>query len=193
MGSTKGSHMPTTTIQETKRDEGHTNETNDESQVDTEPGTSSELQTATDSTGDATLESRRTLSRDVVFGLLSAKRRRRLLQYLDENEGQTTIGDVAEHIGAAENGVEVAQLSSDQRKRVYVALYQCHLPKMDDAGVIEYDRNRGTIELRERAEQLFPHLYLDPDRDVIVGSPRDVVRSTRLYDLSTALLDRLAR
>jgi len=52
----------------------------------------------------------------------------------------------------------VQRLSSDQRKRVYIGLYQCHLPKMDDAGVIDFDKDRGEIVLRESAEQLREYL-----------------------------------
>jgi hypothetical protein len=101
------------------------------------------------------------LPKDVVFGLLSAKRRRDVLTYLDESEGESTLGDLAEHIAAMENGIEPRQLSSKQRKRVYVALYQAHLPKMDDADVIDYDQARGSIELRPEAEQLLGYLDLD--------------------------------
>lgn len=48
-----------------------------------------------------------------------------------------------------ENDTTVKRLSSDQRKRVYIGLYQCHLPKMDKLGVVEYDKNRGRIELQD--------------------------------------------
>jgi hypothetical protein len=44
---------------------------------------------------------------------------------------------------------------------VYVALYQTHLPKMDDAGIIKYDQDRGNIELAENADLL--KMYLDTD------------------------------
>lgn len=55
---------------------------------------------------------------------------------------------MAEHIAALENDIEVSELSSRQRKSVYVALYQ-YLPKLDRYGVIEYDKQRGTVELRD--------------------------------------------
>jgi DNA-binding transcriptional ArsR family regulator len=105
------------------------------------------------------------LPMDVVFGLLSAERRRRVLRHLDENGGESTIGDLADHLAAAENGIDVAAVSSVQRKRVYVGLYQCHLPKLDDAGVVAFDQNRGTVEVRPAADRLFPHLYLDESED----------------------------
>jgi hypothetical protein len=65
---------------------------------------------------------------------------------------------MAEFIAAKENDITVQQLSSSQRKRVYIGLYQCHLPKMDAAGVVDFDKNRGTIVLNPSADQFEPFL-----------------------------------
>lgn len=97
---------------------------------------------------------------DVVFDILKNQRRRHVLRYLRENE-TTTLSDLAEHVAALENEKDVRSLTSSERKRVYVGLYQCHLPRMSDAGVIDFDSDRGRIELRETAEQLDE--YLDAD------------------------------
>lgn len=86
------------------------------------------------------------LTKGDVFELLMNRRRRDVLAYLCENE-ETTLDELATHIAAKENGITIDQLSSEQRKRVYIGLYQSHLPKLDDAGVIDYNQNRGTIEL----------------------------------------------
>jgi hypothetical protein len=87
-----------------------------------------------------------------VFELLKNERRRRVITFLKRQEDRTTtLGVLAEHIASLENDIDVSQLTSSQRKRVYIALYQCHLPKMDDLGVIDYGKNRGTIQLRNTA------------------------------------------
>ncbi|RQG97119.1 DUF7344 domain-containing protein [Natrarchaeobius chitinivorans] len=101
------------------------------------------------------------LSKDVIFELLKNRRRREVLAYLLEAEETVTLGELAEQIAAWENDTEVNALSSDQRKRVYVALYQTHLPKMDDAGIVEYDQDRGLISLADNADLLM--MYLDTD------------------------------
>ena len=101
------------------------------------------------------------LSKDVIFELLKNRRRREVLAYLLEAEETVTLGELAEQIAAWENDTDVAALSSDQRKRVYVALYQTHLPKMDDAGIVEYDQDRGLISLADNADLLM--MYLDTD------------------------------
>lgn len=101
------------------------------------------------------------LSKDVIFELLKNRRRREVLSYLLEADETVTLGELAEQIAAWENDTEVTALSSDQRKRVYVALYQTHLPKMDDAGIIDYDQDRGLITLSENADLLM--MYLDTE------------------------------
>ncbi|MGM0606679.1 MAG: DUF7344 domain-containing protein [Halobacteriota archaeon] len=98
------------------------------------------------------------LSLDLVFEVLKNERRRHVLRYLEENPGGTTLSDLAEHIAAIENDKPITALSSQERKRVYVGLYQCHLPKMDDTDVIQFDDNRGTVEIGPNAEQLYTFL-----------------------------------
>lgn len=103
------------------------------------------------------------LTKDEIFDTLKASRRRAVLRYLDENGGTATTGTLAEHIAAVENGIDRSELSSSQRKRVYVALYQAHLPRMDDFGVIEYDADRGDVRLCDQAEKVLSYLYYEPE------------------------------
>lgn len=106
------------------------------------------------------------LSKDTIFEALTNSRRRATLHYLEESEGEANIGDLAEHIAADENGISELELNSAQRKRVYIGLYQCHLPKLDDMGIVEFDKHRGTVVLvPDAAAQVYPHLHLDPLAD----------------------------
>ena len=114
------------------------------------------------------------LEKGEIFDLLKNSRRRSIVQYLRAHDGYAELNDVAESIAAEENDITVQELSSDQRKRVYIGLYQCHLPKMDTLGVVEYDKNRGTIELQDSVSQLLP--YMDPvdeDENEETASDRD--------------------
>lgn len=103
------------------------------------------------------------VSPDTAFMILKNARRRAVIAYLIENEPETDLDTLAEHLAAAENDVDVQALSSTQRKRLYIGLYQAHLPKMDDANVIDFDKHRGRIELRPEAHQLATYLRTDPD------------------------------
>ena len=98
------------------------------------------------------------LSQDVVFDLLSSPRRRFVLYYLNQVDEEVEIGELADEVAAWENETDVDDLTSQQRKRVYVSLYQTHVPKMEDAGIIEYDSDRGTVALADQAEDISAYL-----------------------------------
>lgn len=114
------------------------------------------------------------LTKDDIFGLLKNSRRREVTRYLLDSDDGATLDELAEHIAAKENDIPIKHLSSDQRKRVYIGLYQCHLPKMDKVGVIDYNKNRGTIEARQALHQLEPYLADDsssesPEVELVVA------------------------
>jgi hypothetical protein len=110
------------------------------------------------------------LSLDVMFEVLKNERRRFVLKHFDEHDGPVALGDLAEHVAAKENDKPRRELTSGERKRVYVGLYQCHLPKMDDANIVDFNRNRGRIELDENADLL--NEYLDSDDEAEHPWPR---------------------
>ena len=95
---------------------------------------------------------------DVVFGILKNERRRLVLKYMAETESGTSLSDLAEHIASIENDKPATELGSQERKRVYVGLYQCHLPRMADSGAIDFDKNRGTVEPGPNIDQFYEYL-----------------------------------
>lgn len=107
------------------------------------------------------------LSKDELFHLLSNQRRRDTLQYLDDNNAPVNMRDIAEWIAAKENDTEISQLRSEERQRVYVALYQLHLPKLDARGVIEYNQSRGIVRRTALADYLDP--YIDVEMNAITA------------------------
>lgn len=133
----------------TKQDQVPADEGNGQS------STASEVEQAVENRESAELEL------DIVFDVLKNVRRRRLLRYLDEQNGKVTLSDLAEHLAAIENDTTPEALDSQQRKRVYVGLYQSHLPRLDSMGVLTFDRDRGLIERTPAASQLDKYLYED--------------------------------
>jgi hypothetical protein len=127
-----------------------------------------------DDIGKTSREGGAELTKGEIFDLLKNRRRRTVIRYLRENDGYAELNDLAEYIAAKENDIDVRQLSSDQRKRVYIGLYQCHLPKMDSLGVIDYDKDRGTIELQASVTQLLEYMDLDQERDDETDEPAEV-------------------
>ena len=103
-----------------------------------------------------------TLAEDEIFHLLQNERRRLVLRYLRDTDGPVRMRDVAEQVAAWEHDTTVEELTSTQRQRVYIPLYQSHLTKLDSAGVIEYQKNRGIVERQPLADQMDQYLQVDP-------------------------------
>lgn len=94
------------------------------------------------------------ISRDTVYKMLANERRRYTMHYLKNHDETVTLGALAEQVGAWEHDTSPDQLSSAERKTVYTALQQRHLPKMDDAGIIEFDKRAGTVEPTDSLTEL---------------------------------------
>jgi DNA-binding transcriptional ArsR family regulator len=104
------------------------------------------------------------LSADQAFDILSNRRRRYALHYLSENPGGETLQELARQLAAWENEIEVEEVSKKQQKRVYVSLYQTHIPKLESEGIVEYDDDSGNITLTRRADGVTTYLRDDEDR-----------------------------
>ncbi|MEF8799479.1 MAG: hypothetical protein V5A56_00365 [Halolamina sp.] len=124
------------------------------------------------------------LGKNEIFTILKNPRRRETLKYLEHNGGEADLSDLAERLAARENDIDIKALSSKQRKRLYISLYQVHLPKMDDLNVLEFDKHRGTIELTEPGEILYPYLHFDPHSN---DESSEETTSTRLSTVRNRL------
>jgi len=87
------------------------------------------------------------LSKDTIFDILSNPRRRYVLYYLKQESEAIELTELAEHVAAWENETDVESLENQERKRVYVSLYQTHIPKLADVGLVDYDEDTGTVSL----------------------------------------------
>lgn len=103
------------------------------------------------------------LSRDDAYDVLSSRRRRHVVRSLRTAGGATTLGALSRRLAAWENGhADERSVTPKERKRVYTALRQTHLPKLHEVGVVEYDPDRGTVSLAPRADDLRPYLRTEP-------------------------------
>ena len=108
-------------------------------------------------------------SRDDVFDVLANRRRRYALHYLRRQGEAVALSDLAEAIAAWETGKATADLSSKERKRIYTALQQFHLPKMDEKGLLVHDRHRGVVSLVETTTGLDVYLDVVPANEIPWG------------------------
>ena len=101
------------------------------------------------------------LTRDEIYETLSNRRRRYVLHYLRQRDTHVEMSDLATQIATWENSGELGEngLAPDDRKHVYTALQQFHLPKMEEMGIVAYDRADATVELTGMGSDL--DVYLD--------------------------------
>ncbi|WP_083898795.1 DUF7344 domain-containing protein [Natronococcus jeotgali] len=102
------------------------------------------------------------LSKEEIFHLLSTSRRRDVIQYLLETGDQVRLPTLATYIAAVEHETSVSDVTQAQYQRIYIPLYQSHLPKLDEAGVIRYNSSCGRLEPTERLNVFAPYLGLSP-------------------------------
>jgi DNA-binding transcriptional ArsR family regulator len=103
-------------------------------------------------------------TRDELFHVLRNRRRRFAIHHLKHADDPVDVGDLATQIAAWENDVPVEAVTSKQRRRVYNALQQTHVPELDDTGLVETERRE--VELTERAAELDVYLELVDGRDI---------------------------
>ncbi|RLM70545.1 hypothetical protein [Halorubrum sp. Atlit-26R] len=99
------------------------------------------------------------LEEEVVFSVLSNRRRRFALHALCQRGDAADLGWLAKRVAAWEAGVSPAEVDSDTRKSCYVSLQQSHLPKMDKADIVSFDKRAGVVRPTPAAEEL--DIYFD--------------------------------
>ncbi|MFB6175985.1 MAG: hypothetical protein ABEI99_02360 [Halobaculum sp.] len=100
-----------------------------------------------------------------LFEVLS-NQRRRFAVYAVSGEEEVELGTLAKTIAAWENEQPVEQVTSDERKRVYTALQQSHLPKLAEAGLIDYDDRAGLVRPRPELEEYDVYMEVVGGREI---------------------------
>ena len=81
---------------------------------------------------------------DELFEVLANGHRRRLLGYFDDTDDDVgAFSDLVEHVADESDAV-----SNDDRERVAVNLHHNHVPKLEDANLVEYDPRSETVRYR---------------------------------------------
>jgi len=106
------------------------------------------------------------LSTDAIYESLGNRRRRYAIHYLKQCDDPVSVRELAEQVAAWENDKPVAELTSQERKRVYIAFYQSHLSTMDGEGLVEYDPDAGVVELSGALTEADIYLEIVPKEDI---------------------------
>jgi DNA-binding transcriptional ArsR family regulator len=83
--------------------------------------------------------------------MISSKRRRYVL-YALQSEKKATFGEVSDRVAIWETETPLEELDERTRQNIRVDLHHTHLPKLEDAGIIRYDRQSGVVHLRDLSD-----------------------------------------
>jgi hypothetical protein len=103
----------------------------------------------------------RQIDPEEIHNVLRNHRRRRTLQCLKERLEPIGLRELSEQI--AEWETSTSPPPRDARQSVYNSLHQTHLPKLDETGIVDYDKSRKVVELGEHAR------VVDMYTDVFTG------------------------
>ncbi len=86
-------------------------------------------------------------SLDLVFDLLSNQRRRYILYYLnDQQDAAVTVSELVDVVAEHEHRPDGSVSDPDEeRDRIKMDIQHVHLPKLEDAGLIEHDQRSETV------------------------------------------------
>ncbi|AGB15889.1 hypothetical protein Halru_1275 [Halovivax ruber XH-70] len=76
---------------------------------------------------------------------LSDPRRRQVLELVEECETPLSIDTLARRVASLETGGGSSSPPAQTMDRVRISLVHSHLPALDDAGLLAYDRETGTV------------------------------------------------
>ena len=105
------------------------------------------------------------LSLDTVFQVLSSRRRRFVLYFLAEVDDAVGREELARRVATWETSDDVGDVSSDEIARITVALDHAHLPKLEDSGVVTYDRESREVAATDALTRFRPYLELARSED----------------------------
>jgi hypothetical protein len=112
--------------------------------------------------------SEETLDYDTVLDLCRSKQRLIALAFDDESR-QLTVADLAKAVVGYDHGTPLAKVANDVLEEVTVELHHDHVPKLVDAGVVEYDHEGKLVEPTEGFGELQPALSTVVDADPELG------------------------
>ncbi|WP_436930362.1 DUF7344 domain-containing protein [Halosimplex halobium] len=113
--------------------------------------------------GDSDAARESDVSVDDLFELLARPGNRYALAYLHRADGPVPFEELVENVvdgAAVPDGLSTAEF----RDRVATRLVHSNLPKLDDAGLVEYDREAGLVRPTGATAVAVPYLELAMDQ-----------------------------
>lgn len=102
-----------------------------------------------------------------VLVALASRRSRLVLATLSNESFAVPVRELATHVAAAVHDTSAVDVGSDEREREHVALVHRELPKLEEVGLVEWDRDDDAVATTDH-----PALA-DPNLRQVVESPQE--------------------
>lgn len=112
------------------------------------------------------------VSPNLVFDVLASPHRQVILALLSNRMRPIREHDLATEVAAWEQDVLLLEVAEEERHRIRSALYHSHLPKLEDAGLIEWDTDRNTVAPTDHPT------FQKPEIETIIREQREEPRQT---------------
>ena len=112
--------------------------------------------------------SERAIAFDTVLDLCRDEYCRIVLAVLAEEQRSLTVNNLRRTILSCNHHTPVTETSESVLTEIRLSLCHTHIPKLESAGVIEYDSERQLVEPTEQFDQL------QPDLSAILGTGPDL-------------------
>lgn len=109
------------------------------------------------------------LATDQFYSALSASHRRRLLYYLSNAE-ESTVEELASVLSGWEVTRTGTMHTAADRSAIHIQLHHNHLPRLADAGLVDYDADAGTVRLAPLDPRVTEIIRQSVEAERLVGS-----------------------
>lgn len=110
---------------------------------------------------------------DILFDLLSSAERRATLRYLALRSDHVSIERLGDEVASDSHGRAVADLTEKQRSDTTVALHHVHLPRLEETGLVSWNRESNRVRLAPAVEEVLVTTPMDGNLlDVCVSVER---------------------
>ena len=107
------------------------------------------------------------LTESECLALLADRRRRIIVRTLHDVGAALSLDELAERITDREH----ERPTADDRRTVRLALTHNHLPRLEDYGVVSFDRDKRTVSLRPDGDTLVDYLARGDDASAAGSMP----------------------
>lgn len=106
-----------------------------------------------------------------VLDVSGHRYRRIILAALANEQRPLTVNDLTKAIIKHNDNISVMEIPEGRLSELQLLLHHVHLPKMEAAGLITYNQDRGLVEPTHQFDQLQPQVSSLIETDSAIESP----------------------